>query len=148
MRACSSSGDAPGIQWARVILGMPELRTDHAPVTSPDRIFPWTHHVRAGNYTGLGHRIAPRLTTLETTQGQIDGFCSQFPFKCCLLEISSVGYWLKICTWVACRVVSNVQRVEVVGRIFIGSNDFETLKQEPPWRHEPTKRHPSLLISC
>ena len=30
-------------------------------------------------------------TTLEATQGQIDGFFSQLPFKCYLPEVASVG---------------------------------------------------------
>jgi len=33
----------------------------------------------------------PDFATLETTQGQIDGFCSQLPFKSCLPEVASVG---------------------------------------------------------
>jgi len=32
-----------------------------------------------------------RSTTLETTQGQTDGFLSQLPFKCYLPEVSFVG---------------------------------------------------------
>ena len=31
------------------------------------------------------------LATLETTQGQIDGFFSQLPYKCHLEEVTSVG---------------------------------------------------------
>ena len=31
------------------------------------------------------------VPTLETTQGQIDGFFSQLPFKCYLPEVASVG---------------------------------------------------------
>ena len=30
-------------------------------------------------------------STLETTQGQIDGFFNQLPFKCYLPEVASVG---------------------------------------------------------
>ena len=30
-------------------------------------------------------------TTLEATQGQIDGLCSQLPYKCHLEEVASVG---------------------------------------------------------
>ena len=43
-------------------------------------------------------------TTLETTQGQIDGFFGQPLFKCYLPEVVSVGDWLNICHWVASRV--------------------------------------------
>ena len=43
-------------------------------------------------------------STLETTEGQIDGFCSKLSFKCCLTELASVGDWLNICPWVAFRV--------------------------------------------
>ena len=35
----------------------------------------------------------------------IDGFFSQLPFKCYLPEVESVGDCLKICLWVASRVV-------------------------------------------
>ena len=31
------------------------------------------------------------VSTLETTQGQIDGFFSQLPYKCHLKEVASVG---------------------------------------------------------
>ena len=34
---------------------------------------------------------SPLQTALETTQGQIDGFSSQLPFKCYLPEVASVG---------------------------------------------------------
>ena len=43
---------------------------------------------------------------METTQGQIDGFVSQLPVKCYLPKVASVGGRLKICPWVASRVVS------------------------------------------
>ena len=33
----------------------------------------------------------PSMTRCLTTQGQIDGFCSQLPFKCYLLEVAFVG---------------------------------------------------------
>ena len=51
-------------------------------------------------------RFPPPLPTLEATQGQIDAFFSQLPFKRYLPEIVSVGYGLVICPWVASRVVS------------------------------------------
>ena len=38
-----------------------------------------------------------RQTTLETTQGQIDGLLSQRSSKCYLPEVASVGDWLNIC---------------------------------------------------
>ena len=43
-------------------------------------------------------------TTLETTQGQVDGSFSQLPFKFHLPEVASVGDCLEICPWVASRV--------------------------------------------
>ena len=43
--------------------------------------------------------------TLKTTQGQINGSFRQLPFKCYLPEGAYLGYWLKICPWVAFRVV-------------------------------------------
>jgi len=55
------------------------------------------------------HRVSRRcIATLETTQGQIDGFFSQLPFKCYLPEVASVGDWLEICPKVASRVVAEV----------------------------------------
>ena len=42
---------------------------------------------------------------LETTQRQMDGLLSQPPYKCYLPEVASVGDCLKICPWVASRVV-------------------------------------------
>ena len=52
----------------------------------------------------VGH-LTRSNTTLETTQGQIDGFFSQLPSKCDLQEVASVGDGVKICPWVASRVV-------------------------------------------
>ena len=43
---------------------------------------------------GAGVSLAPVAhgrTTLETTQGQIDGFFSHLPFICHLPEVASVG---------------------------------------------------------
>jgi len=36
---------------------------------------------------------------------QIDGFFIQLPYKCHQNRVASVGDWLKICPWVAYRVV-------------------------------------------
>ena len=44
------------------------------------------------------------VSILEASQGQIDGFFSQLPFKYNLPEVASVGDFLKICPWVASRV--------------------------------------------
>ena len=44
------------------------------------------------------------MTTLETTQGQIDHLFTQLPFRCYLTEVASAGDRLKICPWVASRV--------------------------------------------
>ena len=38
-----------------------------------------------------GQRTPHQGSTPETTQGQIDGFLSQLPFKCYLSEVASVG---------------------------------------------------------
>ena len=48
-------------------------------------------------------------STLEATQGQIDGFLSQLPFRYCLSEVASVGDWLKICSWAESRVVQGLK---------------------------------------
>ena len=53
-----------------------------------------------GEEHGACHGLRVQDTTLVTTQGRIDGFFSQLPFKCYLPEVVSVGDWLKI--W--CRV--------------------------------------------
>jgi hypothetical protein len=42
--------------------------------------------------------------TLDTTQGQIDGFFSQLPYKCHQDWVASVGDWLEIGPWVASSV--------------------------------------------
>ena len=39
----------------------------------------------------------PHLPTLEITQGQIDGFFSQLPYKSHLEEVVSAGDWHKNC---------------------------------------------------
>ena len=39
-----------------------------------------------GRGLGINHS-----TTLETTNGQIDGFFSHLPFECYLLEVATVG---------------------------------------------------------
>ena len=41
---------------------------------------------------GLGCRVGLRVSALEITQGQIEGFLSLLPYKCHLEEVSSVGY--------------------------------------------------------
>ena len=64
------------------------------------------HPARPLPETAPAHDQPPSLSlsTLETTQGQIDGFFSQLLFKCYLPEVASVGDSLKICPWVASRV--------------------------------------------
>jgi len=41
-------------------------------------------------------RLDPK-PALEATQGQMDGFLSQLPYKCHLEEVASVGDYFKIC---------------------------------------------------
>jgi len=41
--------------------------------------------------------------TLEATQGQMDGFFIQLPYKNHQNRMASVGDWLKICPWVTSR---------------------------------------------
>jgi len=38
-----------------------------------------------------GNRLPAVQSALEATQGQIDGFFSQLPYKCHLEEVASVG---------------------------------------------------------
>ena len=40
---------------------------------------------------GEGDSVVPIGTTLEATQGQIDGFFSQLPYKCHQNRVASVG---------------------------------------------------------
>jgi hypothetical protein len=47
------------------------------------------------------------VATLEITQGQMDGFFRQLPFKWYLSEAASVGDSLQICPWVASRAVGD-----------------------------------------
>jgi len=60
--------------------------------------------IRVTSRVGALTRPPAAVPTLETTQGQTDGFFSQVPCKCYLPEIASVGGLLKICPWVASRV--------------------------------------------
>ena len=54
--------------------------------------------MRAGTQKcARGCSRSSRASVLEATQGQIDGFFSQLPYKCHLFEVASVGYRLKIC---------------------------------------------------
>jgi len=48
--------------------------------------------------------VLASASTLETTQGQINGFFSQLPHTCHHNRVASVGDCLKICPWVASRV--------------------------------------------
>ena len=42
---------------------------------------------------GLGQKAeGGAVTILEATQGQIDGLCSQIPYKCHQIRVASVGY--------------------------------------------------------
>jgi hypothetical protein len=59
-------------------------------------------HFNLKDKTNLGPL---QSSTLETTQGQIDGFFSQIPFKFYLPEVASVEDGLEIFPWVASRVV-------------------------------------------
>ena len=47
--------------------------------------------------------------TLEATQGQMDGFFSQLPYKCHQNRVASVGVSLKICPWVTSRVAATAE---------------------------------------
>ena len=59
----------------------------------------------SGSHCAFGSsRQSKHIPPLEATQGQIDGFLSQFPCKCHLEEVASVGYWIKICSQLDSRV--------------------------------------------
>jgi len=64
-------------------------------------------------------RLPTDITALEATQGQMDGFFSQLPYKCHQNRVASVGCWLTICPWVtsrvACFFISMRCRVRVQG---------------------------------
>ena len=75
-----------------------------------DALMQVARNMRARTTAGRqpGRRIGGN-STLKKTQGQIDGFFSQLPFKCYLPEVASVGDRLKICPRVASRVVSGAK---------------------------------------
>ena len=50
------------------------------------------------------YRSTKWVPALEATQGQMDGFFSQLPYKCYLEEVASVGNGLKICPQLDSRV--------------------------------------------
>ena len=50
-------------------------------------------------------------STLEATQGQIDGLFRQLRYKCHQNREASVGDSLEICPWVTSRVVSEYNPV-------------------------------------
>jgi len=60
-------------------------------------------------------------TTLETTQGRIDGLLGQHPFKCYLQEVATVGDCLAICRWVASRVGWSAQESGVARNVSLSS---------------------------
>jgi hypothetical protein len=63
-----------------------------------------------------GQLVLP--TTLEASQGYIDGFSNQLPFKFHHNRVASVGDYLRICPWVASRVArwnTNVSGPQISG---------------------------------
>jgi hypothetical protein len=66
-----------GEGWYRSVLH--RLRVEHLGV-----------RIRPAGETRLG-RISGLEAALEATQGQMDGFFSQLPYKCHLKEVASVG---------------------------------------------------------
>ena len=44
------------------------------------------------------------VATLEATQGKMDGFLSQLPYRCHLEEVASAGDWPEICPQFDSRV--------------------------------------------
>ena len=77
------------------------------------------------------HHPFSREVTLETSQGQIDGFFSQLPFKCYLSEVASVGNRLKTCPWVASRaVLASSYHSRPLGRLRVEASML--LSQMPP----------------
>ena len=43
-------------------------------------------------------------SALEATQGQMDGFFSQLPYKCNLEEVASVGDYVYICIYIYIQI--------------------------------------------
>ena len=84
---------------------------DVALLDSRDRELPFyattSFEMKAGGTCSVQTPVVTH-STLETTQGQIDGFFSQLPFRCYLPEVASVGDRHKICPWVASRVVCGI----------------------------------------
>ena len=59
------------------------------------------------------NQIGEPASTLETTQGQIDGFFSQLPHTDHLEEVASVGYWIKICPQLDSTAVGEPKETEM-----------------------------------
>ena len=75
-----------------------EKKTRYTPAVRSAR--GWGVHAGAGTRARAGLRVwgvaacctlVRSVTDLEATQGQMDGFFSQLPYKCHLEEVASVG---------------------------------------------------------
>ena len=65
----------------------------HIVLSRGGRLEPWQcfQSVLLHSRARITIRIGPALGASETTQGRMDGFFSQLPFKCFLPEVASVG---------------------------------------------------------
>jgi len=74
-------------------------------------------HLWRDKWTALSGPLSSRrghlLSFHEATQGHMDGFCSQLPYKCHQNRVASVGDWLKLCPWVIPRVARQSARKHV-----------------------------------
>ena len=87
--------------------------------------------------------------TLKTSQGQIDGFFSQLPFKCYLPEVASVGDALKICPWVASRVGDERKRRKTGDDLAVFHKVDVELEQHPvlcPHQHDSPRREKASFV--
>ena len=81
-------------------------QTSDSPSQTPPKGMASKVHLRSGSGRfGLIVRVGGyRVTALEATQGQMDGFVGQLPYKCHLEEVASVRDCLEICPQIDSRV--------------------------------------------
>ena len=70
---------------------------------------------------------------LEATQGQMDGFISQIPYKCHLEEVASVGDCLKIRPQLDSRKGAKLGAQKTVIPSVLGAHETVTARFWPWW---------------
>ena len=88
------------------------------------------------------------LPAVEATQGQIDGFFSQLPYKYHLEEVAFVGDWLKISPWVASRVEQQLERRRAPSETSSANSSKVLLNARECLGFNAAGRHSAGLIRC